>query len=36
MLVGAGTATNTAQIDFMIRAGANFIVTPGFDPALLY
>ena len=32
MIVGAGTVTNTAQIDKVIAAGGQFIVTPGFDP----
>ena len=35
MLVGAGTVTNTAQIDAVIAAGCEFIVTPGFDPELV-
>lgn len=35
MLVGAGTVTSTAQIDAVIAAGGDFIVTPGFDPALV-
>ena len=35
MLVGAGTVTNTAQIDAVIEAGGEFIVTPGFDPELV-
>ena len=35
MLVGAGTVTNTAQIDAVIEAGGQFIVTPGFDPELV-
>lgn len=35
MLVGAGTVTNTAQIDAAIAAGGEFIVTPGFDPELV-
>ena len=35
MLVGAGTVTNTAQIDAVIEAGGDFIVTPGFDPELV-
>ena len=35
MLVGAGTVTNTAQIDAVIAAGGEFIVTPGFDPELV-
>ena len=35
MLIGAGTVTNTAQIDAVIAAGGEFIVTPGFDPELV-
>ena len=35
MLVGAGTVTNTAQIDAVIAAGGEFIVPPGFDPELV-
>ena len=35
MIVGAGTVTNTAQIDEAIEAGAQFIVTPGFDAKLV-
>ena len=35
MIVGAGTVTNTAQIDEAAAAGAQFIVTPGFDPELV-
>ena len=35
MTVGAGTVTNTAQIDAVIEAGGEFIVTPGFDPELV-
>ena len=35
ILVGAGTVTNTAQIDAVIAAGGEFIVTPGFDPELV-
>ena len=35
MLVGAGTVTNTAQIDAVIEAGGDFIVTPGFDGELV-
>ena len=35
MLVGAGTVTNTVQIDAVIAAGGEFIVTPGFDPELV-
>ena len=35
MIVGAGTVTTTAQIDSALAAGAQFIVTPGFDPELV-
>ena len=35
MLVGAGTVTNTDQIDKVIEADGDFIVTPGFDPELV-
>ena len=35
MIVGAGTVTNTAQIDVAIEAEGQFIVTPGFDPELV-
>lgn len=35
MIVGAGTVTNTDQIDAVIAAGGEFIVTPGFDPELV-
>ena len=35
MLVGAGTVTNIKQIDAVIAAGGEFIVTPGFDPELV-
>lgn len=35
MLVGAGTVTNTNQIDATIAAGGKFIVTPGFDAELV-
>lgn len=35
MIVGAGTVTNTAQIDEAVEAGAQFIVTPGFDAELV-
>lgn len=34
-VVGAGTVLTTAQIDQVKEAGAEFIVTPGFDPALV-
>ena len=35
MLVGAGTVTTTAQIDTVIAAGGDFIVSPGLDPELV-
>ena len=35
MLVGAGTVTTTEQIDSVLAAGGDFIVTPGFDPELV-
>lgn len=35
MIVGAGTVTRSEQIDEAIEAGAQFIVTPGFDAELV-
>lgn len=35
MIVGAGTVLTVAQIEQAIVAGAQFIVTPGFDAALV-
>ena len=35
MLVGAGTVLTTQQVDQALAAGAEFIVTPGLDPALV-
>ena len=35
MLVGAGTVLTTEQVDKALSAGAQFIVTPGFDPELV-
>ena len=35
MLVGAGTVTATSQIDAVIEAGGDFVVSPGFDPELV-
>ncbi len=35
MLVGAGTVLTTEQIDRAISAGAEFIVSPGFDAELV-
>ncbi|MDW6001791.1 bifunctional 4-hydroxy-2-oxoglutarate aldolase/2-dehydro-3-deoxy-phosphogluconate aldolase [Vibrio mangrovi] len=32
MLIGAGTVLTTAQVDAAIAAGADFIVSPGFNP----
>ena len=35
MIVGAGTVLTTQQVDKAIAAGAQFVVTPGFDPELV-
>lgn len=35
MLVGAGTVLATEQVDRAVRAGAKFIVSPGFDPEIV-
>jgi len=35
MLVGAGTVLTTEQVDRAVAAGAKFIVSPGFDPAIV-
>jgi len=35
MIVGAGTVLTTEQIDRAMAAGAEFVVTPGFDPELV-
>ena len=35
MIVGAGTVLSCEQIDDAVEAGAQFIVTPGFDPELV-
>lgn len=35
MIVGAGTVLTTEQIDRAYAAGAEFIVSPGFDPELV-
>ncbi|MBQ2795041.1 MAG: bifunctional 4-hydroxy-2-oxoglutarate aldolase/2-dehydro-3-deoxy-phosphogluconate aldolase [Oscillospiraceae bacterium] len=35
MLVGAGTVLTTEQVDKALSAGAQFVVTPGFDPELV-
>ncbi len=34
MLVGAGTVLTVEQVDRAVQAGAEFIVSPGFDPKL--
>jgi 2-dehydro-3-deoxyphosphogluconate aldolase/(4S)-4-hydroxy-2-oxoglutarate aldolase len=35
VLVGAGTVTNAEQADLCIRAGAQFLVSPGLSPSVL-
>ena len=35
MIVGAGTVLTKEQIDKALAAGAQFVVTPGFDPELV-
>ena len=35
MLVGAGTVMTTAQVDEVIAAGGEFVVTPGMDPDIV-
>lgn len=35
MIIGAGTVTTATQIDEAMENGAQFIVTPGFDPELV-
>jgi 2-dehydro-3-deoxyphosphogluconate aldolase/(4S)-4-hydroxy-2-oxoglutarate aldolase len=35
MLVGAGTVLTAEQVDRAVEAGARFIVTPGFGPAVV-
>ena len=35
MLVGAGTVLTTEQVDRAVKAGAKFIVSPGFNPAVV-
>ena len=34
MLVGAGTVLTVDQVDRAVQAGAEFIVSPGFDPEM--
>jgi len=35
MLVGAGTVLSIEQVDRAVKAGAKFIVSPGFDPEVV-
>lgn len=35
MLLGAGTVLTTDQVDRAVNAGAEFIVSPGFDPEIV-
>jgi 2-dehydro-3-deoxyphosphogluconate aldolase/(4S)-4-hydroxy-2-oxoglutarate aldolase len=35
MLVGAGTVLTTDQVDRAVKAGARFIVSPGFNPKIV-
>ena len=35
MCVGAGTVLNAEQVDAAVAAGAKFIVSPGFNPAVV-
>lgn len=35
ILLGAGTVTNSGQVEKSVRAGANFLVSPGCDPDLV-
>lgn len=35
MLVGAGTVLTTTQVEEAVEAGAEFIVSPGFDPEIV-
>ena len=35
MMVGAGTVLTTEQVDRAVKAGAKFIVSPGFDPEIV-
>ena len=35
MLVGAGTVLTTEQVERAYKAGAQFIVSPGFDPEII-
>jgi len=35
MMIGAGTVLTVAQVDQAVAAGAEFIVTPGYNPAVV-
>jgi len=35
LLLGAGTVSTVAQVDAVVDAGAQFVVTPGFNPAVV-
>ena len=35
MLIGAGTVLTKEQVDAAVKAGAKFIVSPGFDPEIV-
>ena len=35
MIIGAGTVLTTEQVERAVRAGASFIVSPGFDPEIV-
>jgi len=35
MIVGAGTVLSLEQVDKAVEAGAQFVVTPGFDPEIV-
>lgn len=35
LLVGAGTVTRAEQVDEVLAAGARFVVSPGFSPAVV-
>lgn len=35
MVVGAGSILRREQVDTAVQAGAQFVVTPGFDPSLV-
>ena len=35
IILGAGTVTSVEQVDRAVRAGAKFIVTPGYNPKVV-